>query len=306
MPSEITFEMQLTGYSVECPSAHDREQVVRDFMTRQDPPLLVLNTCQRLECYGFGLPEDPRIVIRETFNASHAFERIARIVAGLESRVLGELEVLGQARTAYKVFHRLAHGRHNRLDRMFQDAFALGRNARKISGIDSNLISLSGIATRALIEAIPENGSVAVVGAGSLAGSVVRNLRKRGNYPVRIASRCPDNALALAVEVGGFSAALDDLAHLFKHVHGIITATAAPHALVFPHHLEHTHRPLTLIDLGVPADCDSAVRTLPGVTYISLEDIEARAHVNTEDRRQRAEHAARFIREGALAWAEKN
>ncbi|MCP5488733.1 MAG: hypothetical protein H7A43_08785 [Verrucomicrobia bacterium] len=295
-----------SGYDVECLLPDQREQVVRDLMMRADTPFLVLSTCQRLECYGYGIPEDPRIRVLQTYRASDAFERIARIAAGVESRVLGELEVLGQVRTAYKLFRESANGNHNLLDRIFQDALALGRAARKASGIDRNLISLSGLATQELVDRVPHGSTIAVVGAGSLAGSIVRNLRKRGEYPVRIASRCPDRAYMLAMEVEGFSGALDNLAHLFEGVSGIITATGAPHPLVYPHHLEKTGPDLTVIDLGVPPDCAAAIREEQQLAYISLEDIEAKAQVNSEDRRHRADIAARMIRDGALAWSSKS
>jgi glutamyl-tRNA reductase len=142
-----------------------------------------------------------------------------------------------------------------------------------------------------------------VVGSGSLATGVVRSLTKSGKRPVRIASRCPENALSLAMEVDGFAHGLDELTHLFDGAAGIITATAAPHALVFPQHLSAAQRPLVIVDLGVPPDCCREVQVMDGVTYISLADIEAKAQLNSADRRERAEHAARLVHEGALEWA---
>lgn len=53
----------------------------------------------------------------------------------------------------------------------------------------------------------------------------------------------------------------------------------------------------------MPSDCCPEVQTLPDVTYISLSDIEAKAQLNSADRRERGEEAARLIREGAAAWA---
>jgi glutamyl-tRNA reductase len=57
------------------------------------------------------------------------------------------------------------------------------------------------------------------------------------------------------------------------------------------------------VDLGVPADCSPEVAALPGVTYIKLADIEAKAQINSEERRQRALVAARLIKDGAQAWS---
>ncbi len=299
--------MQFIGCELEIVDPRIREEVVQ-CLTRGgvSRPLLVLNTCQRLECFGHEIPEDPRWRITARWDSREAFARMARIAAGLESRVLGELEVLGQVRTAYKTFHETSAGNDKVLDRIFQDALALGREARRVSEIDRNVTSLSALAARALMKHIPGTAPVAVVGAGSLAGSVARYLNKRGNHPVRVTSRCPDNAFTLALELGGFSTALDELDHLFDGVSGIISATAAPHPLIYPKHLERAGRPITIIDLGEPADCDDSVKSLPGVTYISLLDIEREAHVNSEDRVKRAEVASQIIRDGALAWTARS
>jgi glutamyl-tRNA reductase len=298
--------MPFVGCEIEIADPHQREEVVRALSRLAPHPVLVLNTCQRLECFGEEIPEDPRWRITARWDSKPAFERMARIAAGLESRIVGELEVLGQVRAAYRIFREATGGGAKILDRIFQDALALGREARRISEVDRNLTSLSALAARSLMNHLPATAPVAVVGAGSLAGSVARYLHKRGNHPVRVASRCPDNAFSLAMELGGFSSALDELDHLLDGVSGIISATAAPHALIFPHHIERAARPVIIVDLGEPPDCDIAVRSLPGVTYISLLEIERKAHINSEDRLKRAGIAAQIIRDGALAWTARN
>lgn len=293
--------MKFVGCQLELTAPQAREAVV-DQLRRSPSPLLVLDTCQRLETFGFEIPPVDSAQLVRIWQARDAFERLARIAAGLESRILGELEVIGQVRAAYKTFRENGGASLSTLDRIFQDALALAREARRESGIDQNMTSLSGLAARTLLDRVPAGSHLAVVGAGSLAAATARYLTKRGNCPLRIASRCPKNAVTLAVELGGFGTGLDELAHLFHGVSGIITATAAPHPLVFAHHLEEAARPLVIVDLGVPADCHPDVAALPGVTYIGLGEIEAKAQINTEDRRRRAEIAARLIHDGAQAW----
>ena len=150
---------------------------------------------------------------------------------------------------------------------------------------------------------VPATSPVAVVGSGSVAASVARYLSKRGEHPIRVSSRCPENAMELATKCGGFGAGLDQLSHLLDGVEGIVTATAAPHAVLYDHHLAGAKRPLTIIDLGVPADCAPEVRSMDGVTYIPLVEVEERAQLNSDERRQRAEVAGQIIRDGAQKWA---
>lgn len=296
--------MQLLALELEVDDPIVRHHVVTTLRSRQ-PPLFVLNTCQRLECWGLEEPVIEGVRVRRHESPVASFVRLVRIAAGLDSRILGELEILGQVRASYKQFREDGGSAHSRLDRIFQDALSLAREARRESGIDSNLTSLGALASRELMARVPDHAPVAVVGSGSLAASVVRYLGKRGSYPIRVSSRCPENALSLAMEVGGFGAGLDDLSHLLDGVEGIVTATAAPHAVLYPHHLAGVKKPLTVIDLSVPADCSPEVPGMEGVTYIPLLDIEEKAQVNSEDRRKRAAIAEQIIQEGAEAWAKK-
>ncbi len=295
--------MQFAGYELELKIPERREQIVTALGRASDRPLLVLNTCQRLECYGFGEPADSDVAISRKHEHARAFERLARIAAGLESRILGELEVLGQVREAYRRFVTAGGCNNTTLDRVFQDALALARKARRESGIDRQLTSLGSVAARELLARVPAGHPLAVVGSGDLAGKVARYLGERGKAPIRVVGRCPENAVSLAQTIGGFGAGLDQLAPQLDGVVGIVTATAAPHPVLYAHHLDNTARPLTVVDLGVPPDCADEVRLMGSLTYLGLADIEAKVQCNEAERRACADRAAVIIREGAKTWA---
>jgi len=293
---------QIAGYAITPNKPEDRAAMVERLRREQ---WLVLDTCQRLEAFGVG---EPPFEVDDRWSKSEAFERLVRIATGLESRILGELEVLGQVRSAYKQFHaacqnassdpssKTATANMVALDRMFQDVLALARKARKESGIDQNLTSLSGLASREMLERVPEGAPIAVIGSGTLASSVIRYLGKRGKSPVRVAGRCPDKALQLALEAGGFGGGLDELAHLLEGVHGVITATAAPHPVLYIAHLADADHRLHVIDLGVPPDCCDETIAHARVDYVSLQDIEAKSETNLIDRQRAAERARALIR----------
>lgn len=297
--------LQLIGCEVKVPCATERA-LLKQQVLESRVPALVLDTCQRFEWYGPELPPVDSQYICQSWQAGQAFERLARIVAGVESRIPGELEVVGQVRSAYKQFHG-AYGRNlTALDRFFQEALALGRKARRRSGIDREMTSLSGLAARQVLDATPPDSPVVVVGSGSLASSAARYIVKRGSRPIRIMSRCPERAASLALQVGGFGTGLDQLAHQLDGAVGIVCATAAPHPVLYPHHLHQPDQVRTIIDLGEPPDCHEDVRSMPGIHYLGLLDIEAKANVNTAFRHQAAEKAEQIIRDGAAAWSRKN
>ena len=64
--------MQFIGFELEIIEPRHREDIVQTLSRGLPRPVLVLNTCQRLECFGFDIPEDPRwrITARLRDNAS--------------------------------------------------------------------------------------------------------------------------------------------------------------------------------------------------------------------------------------------
>jgi glutamyl-tRNA reductase len=273
----------------------ERDRIARKLRGQRNRPLMVLSTCQRLETYGRMRPDVGRDFIVQERNEEDAVRALARIACGLESRILGELEVMGQVREAYKEFHRVFGQDDAQLDRLFQRAIALARRARRESGIDANLTGLAALTARRIIDSVPSDAPVTIVGSGSLARGVARYLGKRSSLPVRVSSRCPENALKLALQVGGFSSGLEDLKPMLASAKVVVTATAAPHPLVFNQHLPPTQEPRLVIDLGEPPDCAAEVRERTDITYVGLLDVEAHAETNTREREERAEIARRVI-----------
>lgn len=287
----------LKACALEIPDPIWRERIANTLRSQRLSPLLVLNTCQRLETYGWEpvspLPLDIKVTPIEE---GGAIRRLARIAAGLDSRVLGELEVLGQVRQAYKQFHQQFGQDETKLDRMFQQSIALARKARRESGIDANLTGLAALTARKVMESVPDETPVAVVGSGSLAKSVARYLGKRSNLPVHVSSRCPENAMKLAMEVGGFASGLDELVPVLSKVDVVVSATAAPHPLIYNRHL--LSRPgvrKLVIDLGEPPDCAEEVQKRDDIDYIGLLEIEDDAKTNTLERKERAQLAEKII-----------
>ncbi len=268
-----------------------------DRLIAELPGALVLNTCYRLEVYGPETVSMNDAPIGEVYEGVEALERLTRIAAGLESRILGELEVLGQVRAAYKRFQTSPMGAPSNLDGIFQKVLSVARKARRESGIDQLVTSVASLAVSRIARSVQPGEPIAVIGTGSLAGSVARHIIKRSNNPVRIASRCPVRAGDLADRLGVSSASLSDVANLLDGVTGIIAATGAPHPVLLPEHLIRCCRPLYIVDLSVPRDCHPDVDTDQSIIRIPLQQIEEEAGGNWDERRRRAEIAAAIVRE---------
>lgn len=294
--------------SIGCHVLHCEDPVTKvkwaDRLCAELDAALVLNTCQRLEVYGAALRPLPGVTVAEVQQGTAAIERLARIAAGLESRILGELEVLGQVRMAYKHFRSSPQWRESNVDRVFQKVLSIARKARRESGIDRNVTSIASLAGQRIAQHVPDGQPIAVIGTGSLASSVARHLVKRSRSPVRIASRCPVRAGELAESLGVDSGCLSELTGMLAGVAGIVCATAAPHPVLFLEHLQACQRPLFIVDLSVPHDCHPDIEQDTSVIRIPLEQIEQEAFVNMDERHKRAEIASAIIRSEVSAIAD--
>jgi glutamyl-tRNA reductase len=229
-----------------------------------------------------------------------AIRYFARIATGLESRILGELEILGQVRQAYKDFHQKYGQEDARLDRIFQKSLALARKARRESGIDQNLTGLAALTAQRIIQSVPDNATVTIIGSGPIAKAVARYLGKRTSMPVRVSSRCPENAMKLAMEIGGFASGLDELIPMLKDADVVVSATAAPHPLIYNHHIQASDHSKLIIDLGEPPDCAKEIQERSDIQYIGLIQMESHANSNTLERQNRAKKAAEIIASAVL------
>ena len=160
---------------------------------------VVLDTCHRVEVYGFGeVPEvAPELRLRQ---GEEAVIHLLRVAAGLESAVVGEDEVLHQVRDAHRAASARAR-RDNRLHRLFEVAIAAGRRAR--AGRTAQGAGLADRAIGWLDGRSPLAGRPLLVAGAGRMGSALAHAGARAGALVTVASRDPANARRLAHLYGG-------------------------------------------------------------------------------------------------------
>src|SRR6202166_4731868 len=171
---------------------------------------LVLSTCNRSELYG--VPRENAIDSAgaiELFVASfhqlslseldgslyrhrdsNAVRHLFRVSAGLDSMLLGEAEILGQVRDAYKIA--LDHGATGPvLNRMFQGALEVGKRVRSETEIGTRPVSVAfaGVKLAERIFGSLTGHTALILGAGATGEQVVGPLRDRGIASLRVANR---------------------------------------------------------------------------------------------------------------------
>lgn len=277
---------------------------------------VVLSTCNRVEIYGaHGLPElhqahdslagylASRFKLQPEHVEALVFYRLAaeetarhlfRVVSGLDSMVLGETEIFGQVKQAYKLA--LETGTTGRsMNKLFQQAFQVGKMVRAQTAIQRGSTSVGSVAVDLAEKVFDlQKCRVMLVGAGEMSRTCAQSLMSRGASSVIVSNRSYERAVELANEMKGRALRFDEWEGVLHEVDVIISSTSAPHFVIKPDMVEQVMRrrrwePLLIIDIAVPRDVDPSVNEIEGVY---LYDIDALQAIADEGRRERERQLA--------------
>ena len=266
--------------------------------------VVLLSTCNRVEVYG--LADDPGVsvekcehLLQQSAGAEADFyhrpqvegaRHLFRVVCGLDSMVVGETEILGQAKDAYA--SALASGATGALlNRLFQQAFRVAKQVRTETAITRGAVSVGSVAVE-LAEKIFGDLSgcrVLLLGTGEAGARVARSLQSRGVRGLILSNRTFDRAAELAEELGGMALHFDHWRGALHDVDIVVSSTASRERLLSAEELAplmdaREDRPLFLVDLAVPRDFDPALNELEGVYLHDMDSLQAMAQRGMEER----------------------
>jgi glutamyl-tRNA reductase len=240
----------------------------------------------------------PHIYLREN---EAAFEHLFRVASGLDSMIVGEFEVLGQARQALAVAEK-ARMVNLPLRYIFQSAIRTGRRVRDETGISKNAVSISSVAVDLAANILGDLGNckVLVIGAGEASRLVVKIAKERGASPIVIASRTQERASALAATLGGIPIKLNNLVEELSTANIVVTCSGAPRWILDVRHLEEVMQkrpklPLVIIDIAVPRDVEPAVGQINNVFLHNIDDLTKVSGLNHQQREGEIQKAREII-----------
>jgi glutamyl-tRNA reductase len=288
--------------------------------------VVILSTCNRTEVYWAGSASgeelsqwlerhhDEELDLTASVyvhQEKHAVEHAFNVASGLDSMVLGEAQILGQLKNAYRIAQETGStGPH--LNKLFQAAFSAAKRVRSETQIGANAVSLAS-ATVSLARRMYSDFSAhtaLMIGAGEMIALTARHFAAAGVKRVVIANRTLVNAQPLAAELSGYAV---DLSHLDKELAEadiVVSCTASPAPLITKAAAAaavrtRRHRPIFMVDLAVPRDIDPAVADLEDVYLFSIDDLQQLVDENRQQREVAAgdakivisEEVARFLQE---------
>ncbi len=278
----------------------------------------ILSTCNRTELYCSLVSGDPagpgrwlhryhRLDDRhlDPFLYRHqdaaAVRHMLRVAAGLDSMVVGEPEILGQMKSAYRLAQDAAT-LSKPLDRLFQHTFAVAKQIRSRTDIGRNPVSVAytEVILARRVFADLSDLTVLLVGAGDTMELTARHLSDQRIRQLLVANRTLSRATELAARFRGSAIGLDELDQHLAKADLVISSTGAGEpvirlAAVVAAIRERKRRPIFMIDLAVPRDIEPGVAELEDVYLYTIDDLRAVAEAGHDQRRLEAEKAAGLI-----------
>lgn len=308
------------------PADFPREKLVELARLAGFSELVYLGTCNRVEFYfrgdtrihtnpllfhlrrsladltegGCQLPEDDGLYVH--FGRS-AVRHLFRVTSALDSMMVGEAQITGQAKEAHEIAHKsgLLGGI---LDQTFHEAFHLAKRIRTETELTRRPVSLVTLVERTLHEhLLASNKPVLILGAGEMARQALRLVRTGDpERPVIVANRTPSRALDMIA--GDPHAETMELAEAVGSppaVGTIVAVTSSHEALLDRQRIASVRdripddQELLVIDLAMPPNVMPSAGALARVTLHGIDDMHEAAEVNRQRRLEEMDRCEKLV-----------
>jgi glutamyl-tRNA reductase len=234
---------------------------------------------------------------------ARAVRQVLRVACSVDSMVVGEPQILGQVKDAYRAAVECgACGPI--LGRLYQRAFATAKRVRNETRIAERPVSVARVAVdlaQQIFETL-EDKSALLVGAGDMIELALQALRNEGLAAVRVANRTRARAAALATRFEATAHGLDELPELLRRSDVVLSCIGGDRPLLgadlVSAAIRDRHgRPIFAIDLGVPRNVHPAVNGIDNAYLYDLDDLTGVAESNAAERRREVERAEAIVAE---------
>ncbi|MEE4261381.1 MAG: glutamyl-tRNA reductase [Desulfobacteraceae bacterium] len=244
------------------------------------------------------------------YEGDEAVRHIFRVASSLDSMVVGEPQILGQVKEAYRMAS-AAKASGVILNRLLHRTFFVAKRIRTETGIGDNAVSISYAAVelgRKIFGSL-EGKNVLLVGAGEMAELAVEHLIRNKAGKIYVANRTFENGVALARRFSGQPIRFEEIADSLKLVDIIISSTGSTDYVITRDQVKSVirirrSRPIFFIDIAVPRDIDPMVNRLTNSYVYDIDDLQGVIDENIEDRQREAIKGERIVDEAVIRFRE--
>ncbi len=280
---------------------------------------ILVSTCNRVEVITFTqdsskatdtiikqftehslLPYDElkkRADIKASENAIH---HLFTVVSSLDSLVVGETQIIGQIKDAFK-FSVSKDFCAQELARALHYSFKCAAKVRNITKLGSGSVSVASTAVSVAKKIFKNKIEALVIGAGEMSTLTIKHLLKYG-FDVVLISRDMKKATTLASDIESEKEAYqnrikvkeyDQLQNLLNSMELIITATAAPYPIITQDLIKPFEKTRHWFDIAVPRDIDDI--NYPEIHIYAVDDLQCMIDDTMEQRASQAKTAYSIV-----------
>jgi len=239
---------------------------------------------------------------------NEAVRHVFRVAASLDSMMVGEPQILGQIKEAYRMATEVKSSGVI-LNRLLHRTFFVAKRIRTETGIGDHAVSISYAAVE-LGRKIFGNlagKSVLLIGAGEMAELAVEHLIRNKASDIYVANRTFENGVELARKFNGKPIRFEEITAFLASADIIISSTGSPEFVITRDQVKSVirkrrNRPIFFIDIAVPRDIDPRVNRLTNSYVYDIDDLQGVVDDNIEDRQQEAIKGERIIDEAVIGF----
>lgn len=282
---------------------------------------LVLSTCNRTEIYfchespaeqvltyflaSRGAGADASSWFQCTSETEASIKHLIRVGAGLESRVLGDFQIINQVKTAYQLSADLDMAGPF-LHRLLHTVFFLNKRIVQETSFRSGSASVS-YATKELVEDLLSDTrkTVALIGLGETGRSVALNLIENGYTNLILCNRTKEKAEDLLSDSVRF-VPFENWQTCVSEATLVISAVSGQHLQIKEENLGNISGTgfRYFIDLGVPRSVDPALEANPRVILYNIDKVQKRVDDALDLRRSAIPQVEAILEKGMAEFLE--
>ena len=244
-----------------------------------------------------------------TLRGKEAIRHIFRVACGLDSMVLGEPQILGQLKDAYRDAQK-SEALGGKLSLLFQHTFAVAKKIRTDTEIGASPVSVASAAVNLANQFFAgfKKHTALLVGAGVTIELVAKHLHKRGVGRMFVANRSVERARELAGQVGGFALPLSEIEGTLPDADILLTSTAATEPVITLEQMQaavkaRKRKPIFAVDIAVPRDIEASVADLSDIYLYTIDDLDRVILEGQGNREAAAVEANRLLDEEISRYA---
>ena len=237
-----------------------------------------------------------------------AVRHMFRVASSLDSMVVGEPQILGQIKEAYKMAT-LKKTSGVILNKLFHRTFFVAKRVRSETGIGDHAVSISyaAIELGRKIFGTFEGKKVLLIGAGEMAELAVEHLIRNKAGDILVANRTFENGVKLAKRFKGKAIRFEEIADSLQHVDIVISSTGSTDYVVTREQVKsiirrRRNRPIFFIDIAVPRNIDPQINRLTNSYVYDIDDLKGVIDESIENRKKEAIKGERIVDEAVIGF----